>query len=255
MTPIKFRETEKIYHYTTKESGKAILSSMRLRMSPQSKMNDINEYDRRIFTFGCELEDIEAEMSKYYQSSFTLDNVRVPGFAIPTMWGHYAEQGRGICLVFDKEKLRSRIYNLGYFQRKVDYLNDYDPSIIVNDKNPEQYVLRNMKQLFFTKSKDWSYEREYRVISRSNVEPAEIDISDCIIAVIVNNFKDIDCNEQQTNSPTYKTLINSLKGTDIPVLLLNMAPLNGKYELINYEPDINGKIWYPKQSKIIGIDI
>lgn len=255
MTPERFQEIDKLYHYTSLKNGLLILLSRTMIMSHPSKMNDINESYRPIYcSLENDIEKVEKEIKKYYQSSFTLDDGKTPGFFIPAMWGHYADKGYGVCIVFDRKKLISRIESYGYCYDKVRYNENYDSSILV-EGNPQKYIREHINNVFFTKSKDWSYEREYRVICRSNVEPVEIDISDCIVAVIVNNFKDIDCNEQQTNSPTYKTLINRLSGTDIPVLLLNMAPLNGKYELINYEPDINGEIWYPKQGRIKDVNI
>ena len=75
-------------------------------------------------------------MAKYRQISLIKDNVRQQGFNIPAMWAHYAERGRGVCLVFDKKKLLS---GLGKNMRrgKVKYKVKYDPSLIINESSAE----------------------------------------------------------------------------------------------------------------------
>ena len=219
MTPEKFRSIEKLYHYTSLDTGNKIIWFQRLRMSRQSKMNDINESDRRLFSFECVIDDVENEMNNFFQSSFTFDNGRTSGFSIPAMWAHYAQKGGGMCLVFNKQKLLSKIN--GEFIRHgcIDYAKQYDSSIIV-ENNPQEYITKNYEEIFFTKSDDWSYEREYRIICRSEKALVEFDITDCIMAVIVHKFDDIDRHDNVFNSVKCRELINLTKKFGIPVLAL-----------------------------------
>lgn len=245
MTPEIFCNKEKLYHYTSLNSGLLILLSRTLRMSRPSKMNDINESYRPTYASGCENEEVENEMKKYFQNSFTLDDWRVPGFAIPAMWGHYADKGRGMCLVFDKRKLLSRMKSSGYCQGKVCYRRNYDSSIKVK-KDPQQFIKNNINKVFFTKSKDWAYEREYRVVCRSEKHAVEQDISGCIIAVIVYCFDDMTSGDKVVSSPTYKDLVNRIKRMNIPVLVLEQDLLNSQYVLLGYESNPNGEYWFPE---------
>ena len=70
--------------------------------------------------------------------------------ACPLMWAHYGDRHRGICLEFDawREDLRSAI--------KVQYRESY-PLFLLDDGNDISP--------FYTKSADWRYEDEYRLIS------------------------------------------------------------------------------------------
>ena len=254
MTPEIFRNMNKLYHYTSLNSGMLILLSRTFIMSHPSKMNDINESYRPTFSSGCEYKDVETEMKKYFQSSFTLDDGRVPGFAIPAMWGHYADKGRGMCLVFDKRKLLSRIESYGCYYGKIAYDKKYEPSIIVED-NPRQYIRRYIKDVFFTKSNDWAYEREFRVVCRAESKTVEIDLSDCIIGVIVYNFDDMDSGDKVISSPTYKNLVNRIKRMNIPVLALEQDLLNSQYNLMEYESNPDGEYWFPAKDNTQIVDI
>lgn len=254
MTPEIFRDTEKLYHYTSLKNGTLILLSRALIMSRPSRMNDINESYRPIYSSECEIEDVETEMKKYFQSSFTLDDGKIPGFAIPAMWGHYAEHGKGMCLVFDKKKLLSQIDSCGYKHGTVKYSKKYTSSIIVK-RDTKRFIEKHLKTVFFKKSADWAYEREYRVICRAENVPVEIDLSDCLIAIIVHHFDDIAPNDNIVTSPSYKSLVNRTNGMRIPVLVFNSAPLNGQYELIDYVSDPNGVYWYPQQNNYKELDL
>jgi hypothetical protein len=72
------------------------------------------------------------------------------------MWSHYAENHRGICLEFGvADNMLFR------FARKVQYRDEYPRWVPcdINDK-PDR-----VGELILTKSSDWSYEEEYRLIS------------------------------------------------------------------------------------------
>lgn len=234
MTPEKFNEIEKLYHYTSFEKGLLIILSRTMIMSHPSKMNDINESYRPLYcNYGNDIEEVEKELKKYYQSSFTLKDGKTPGFFIPAMWGHYANKGEGICIVFDRKKLISRFEQYGFFHDAVIYHEDYNSSILIEGE-PKKFIRENIKKIFFSKSKDWEYEREYRVVCRSEKTPVEFDLTDCILAVIVHKFddtKDVNLNQ----SAIYKSIVRRLKVINIPVLSLDWSSLDMQYELKDYE--------------------
>lgn len=247
MEPAIFCRIEKLYHYTSLDSAKKIISSGTLRMSPQSKVNDINESNRFISWESNITSDVFNEAGKYHQTSLTSDEDKKPGFAISPMWGHYAQRGKGVCLVFDKKRLLTIVERKGYDHGKVEYSDIYDSSILVRGE-PEEYFKKNIKHIFFSKSADWSYEREYRVIGRTNGGQMEIPIKDSLMAVIVYTFEDINENESPLSSATYSKLFRSLKTLNIPLLLFSLHSLNDRYELWQYrsESDSEGCIWYPE---------
>ena len=242
MTPEKFRDIEKLYHYTSFKNGMFILQSQTMIMSKPIKMNDINENNRFI---SCDNEKndigmVMNEMERYFQSSFTRDDGKIPGFAIAAMWGHYAENGKGMCLVFDKRKLLSRIKDEEFFKDKVTYEKDFDSSICV-EGNPKEYIQNNTKEVFFTKSDDWSYEREFRVVRRSLSSSVEIDLTGCIIAVIVHDFVDTPSDGCVYNAPSYINLVNRVRPLKIPVLVFSKDSISGPYSII--EGENGGRDW------------
>lgn len=74
------------------------------------------------------------------------------------MWAHYANNHRGICLIY-----RPTLDDYGLINRaiEVEYQKEY-PMVRLVDFNKLQETTVN--RLLLTKSKDWSYETEYRLL-------------------------------------------------------------------------------------------
>lgn len=80
-----------------------------------------------------------------------------------TMWGHYADKHKGICLEFDAN---SEVFAQAV---KVKYSNNIYCIDINNSSDlSEEHLLKHGYDLLFHKSVDWSYEREWRIINRAN---------------------------------------------------------------------------------------
>lgn len=88
-----------------------------------------------------------------------------------TMWSHYANEAKGVCLVFDKELLTkslldNRLRNYRMLKERVDY----DGIKLLRVKiNEEGEAIGNVEHLF-SKTKHWSGEEEYRIILELNPE-------------------------------------------------------------------------------------
>jgi len=70
------------------------------------------------------------------------------------MWSHYASNHSGICLIFDPHK------DISLFMVKVRYTDDFVPRNYYTENRIGALIMLS------TKSNDWSYEEEYRSISR-----------------------------------------------------------------------------------------
>lgn len=70
------------------------------------------------------------------------------------MWSHYSDSHRGFCVGFDSDIL----YQLSGHFRKVIY-DDVFPEVGLLDDSLDGFL-----KLFITKSTDWSYEKEYRIL-------------------------------------------------------------------------------------------
>lgn len=202
--------TKYVYHYTSCETlVRHILPSGKLRLSPFADMNDPREY--KTWTFNlysrCGFEKtfnhsaIETQASDLIKRDCKLlcttldgphsaddstDNIYDRGYCRPRMWAQYAEKHRGVCLVFDRQKLDHNIRvefsralviagKVAYRNRprsqRLDiwhaFLLDYDN---IRDLGMEKAVAVHFSQhhneLFLEKGADWADEREYRWIVR-----------------------------------------------------------------------------------------
>ena len=207
----RFNNTEKLYHYTTFESAIKILQSRTLLFGRLKDMNDINELYRPLaFDFHPNHRNeyneevyakMELDFSKYQQISLTRDWIR-NGFDIPAMWGHYANKGNGVCLVFDKKLFLKRIEE-DKGQRaifdEVQYSTNYSPVIVYQIDDNEDIVpfSRNEeKDYFYHKTNDWQYEQEFRVLIKSDSDSREkLEFQDALFAIIMHNAESVGHNK------------------------------------------------------------
>jgi len=126
------------------------------------------------------------------------------GFAIPSLWAHYSENHRGVCLVFDRTKLIISISQqcntqkhqfltgpvhytdpLGYFTSEFDV--DLTRCENLHDSILE-HIVEHKDTILFSKDRMW----QYRIVVVCNDDkPFEIDISDSLVGIFTSyNFPD-----------------------------------------------------------------
>lgn len=128
------------------------------------------------------------------------------------MWSHYSNSHKGFCVGFNTQKLiESNFFNNGC---KVFYPNNY-PLV-----NPFDNDLKKITSIFYNKSNDWGYEKEYRMTklfgyNRNNDEFQKQKIfyfEDNFISEVILGWKIskehrekllIECNKK--NIPVYQT--------------------------------------------------
>ena len=180
---------ESIYmcHYTTLKSFLKIWESKTLKFSLPSRLNDINEVSK--FYFGehkpmgwTNTTKLEKEVKLYKQISLTKETNMYSSCMIPAMWGHYGNNGKGVCIRIDISKVKP---SQKVFRGKVKYVKRIEP--VTYDKSDlTKFISMNRGILFFKKTKDWSPEIEYRLVSK---EEGFLDISNAISEVIItSNF-------------------------------------------------------------------
>ena len=203
----KFNDVERLYHYTSFDNAMAIIGTGKLRFSQLCSLNDINEAYRPEY-IGIDrtasISDFDKSFSildkgvitkaiqKFQQISLSIDADDNCGFTISPMWGHYAQKGTGICLVFDKNKLIRNLNSDDY--GIVQYRKEMDGSIIIPLDSTEDctgYINSHKREIFFTKTSDWSYEQEFRIVNMIKRKTNRyLDIKDAIIAVIINTNRE-----------------------------------------------------------------
>lgn len=245
LTPNQFNEMSNLYHYTTFNNLALILDSMSLRCSKLIGMNDFTEVEKVLFfeeisENNDELRNLITE--KYNtigQISFSQDNKGNKGYAINSMWGHYANKSEGCCLVFNKNKIITEAERKGYFFSSVKYnKGNTDCSIppeVKTESDVEKHFKNNWKSIFCNKTTDWKNEQEYRILDLSfNKDPQKLSIKDSLLGVIFHTI----CFDPTWNCPLIRHFIDKLKSMNLFALSYEYSNmLGGKkgYVLKDYE--------------------
>lgn len=167
-----------LFHYTKFESFMKILDDLTLLPSSFGKLNDLNEGNVNNMNMNRNFQ-VMYEAEKYIQErchilSFS-QNYDILGFGQegtnhPAMWGHYADNTNGVCIVIDKEafvKNNQAILDR-YFYKFEDVEYDIfntpkEEKINYTAKTAQDFIKDNWKCLFFLKHKDWENEDEHRL--------------------------------------------------------------------------------------------
>ena len=245
MNPFMIYSGKHVFHYTKFESALRIIATQSLKFGHFTNMNDIAEVKRDVYGM-VPPKTILDELSKYQSISLTLDDSSHRGFYIDPLWGHYAQGGNGACLVFDRNKLTQRVreqFGERATMRPIQYSSGHSNAIFTEGDSQEivkKFIKDNLKEVFFTKSIDWEYEQELRILIEGlGTEEKLLYGDDALIAVIVCLPKVDDYKE----SAEFKVLKSLLP--DIPIL--HYTTSLGNKELL----DENGE----KVCDIIGIDL
>ena len=234
-----------VFHFTKFESALRIIATKSLKFGRFDNMNDIAEVKRDVYGM-IPTDRINKELSNYQSISLTLDKPSHRGFKIDPLWGHYAQGGNGACLVFDIEKLSQRVFEQFGENATIDkihYLSEHTNAVFTEGNSQEaveKYIRDNLKDIFFTKSIDWEYEQELRIlIKEDSSEERRLYLVDTMIAVILCLPKIIDYKK----SAEFKVLKSLLP--DIPIL--HYTASLGNKELLNEHGE--------KACDIIGVDL
>jgi len=153
---------------------------------PEMPEEEITQFVENLYKQSCT--DVGKERIKKHQES-TLKELRSKKVGVFSLsanynnilsWGHYSDSHRGFCVGFNKEKLTSfcncdESLDLG----KVEYVREY-PAI-----NPYKTTLEEkLTKLLWTKSIDWKYEEEYRIIWYDGVKKT-LQIENGIIEKVI----------------------------------------------------------------------
>jgi hypothetical protein len=167
-----------------------------------------------------------------------LDDILLRGLARPRMWAQYAQDHKGFCLVFDREKLLSHMRNqfsknlllfgsISYRNRS--FVKSLEPNAfrlefdklqeIGMDAYVRAHMLTYFKELYFEKLEDWRDENEWRVLVLDHDgTPPLVDISGSLVGVIHG------ANTNQDDSEYARSLTSGLEITHTRLCWINHAP-------------------------------
>lgn len=194
----------RLYHYTSLDSFKKIWENQTLKFGIISQLNDINECSKRISTplsYG-EIKDIGQRVrisaqivNSYKQISLTKDyDSYIKGCMSPMMWGHYGDKRKGVCIELDFDKIH---FENGMHYKSVKYSDLIKYSIEIpaefnNQEMIEKHIIKEIDNIFFTKTSDWRGENEFRIISATH---DFLDIENAITNVYVTEYDSNTCLE------------------------------------------------------------
>lgn len=225
--------SEYLFHYTSMDKAIKIIASNTLLFGKLETMNDINESYRCVFGNDETIQKAYVLLKRYQQLSFVADKLPRRGYDIPSMWGHYAERGYGVCLVFDRQLL-TNCFSSDMIKGNVDYNTEYDSSIFIEGCDVERFFTDYNKQLFFTKTSDWANEQEFRVIVKSSNEMRmKMDFRNSLKAITLYFAEDVEKGESVFNSSN----IDILTRLNPKIQLLELGYWNGIANLRNNNGD------------------
>ncbi len=165
----------KFYHFLKEEYLEDFLRTGLLKTTQLGHSNDYFEFKPAFPNF--ELERAWNKVIKQAEPCVICLSARMSS---PTMWGHYGDQGKGVCLAFDipidkfiipfsnvrDTNSLSHLYRISGLQVLIAEVLYTNERYILNDKYP--FTSSDLNQITLNlacrKSLDWQYEREYRVI-------------------------------------------------------------------------------------------
>lgn len=238
MNKEKFNSIEKLYHYTSFDTALKILLTNSLHFGKLEQMNDVNESYRSVFYSNKSIIDsidVENALREYQQLSFTHDTDCYNGYNIPSMWGHYGDKGYGVCLVFDKHKILSYLDKVCWCD-DITYSTKYNGTINIENDDIHLFFENHKNEIFFTKTKDWEYEQEFRILKRNLTNGIDaFNYRDSLVSVIMYFARDVKKTESIFNSVNVKMIKRILPNLNI----LELGNLFGESNL----RDSEGKDW------------
>jgi len=181
-----------IYHFTTVEMALLyILPSLDLKLSPYLNTNDPKE--NQTFGFESIFENCDdfskVKLKKAFKEflnnycklicfstdyDFSENNTDflISGAISPTMWAHYGNNYKGICIVLCNDTFRSENKNENHdLFEKINYspylhfpLLDQTEWERRQDEYFKEFLIKNSKVFFFTKHYHWQSENEKRFV-------------------------------------------------------------------------------------------
>lgn len=144
------KDNVKLYYLTSEHWAKVILREGRLKLSTVAELNDPFEL------LGAEIgEPAARKIVKYLHGSLSKRYGLVcmsSTWQSPVMWAHYGDKHKGVCLAFD-------VMDKGGLE-----VNYHPKRLALRSTRPADLTPEVLTQLFTTKSAEWSYEKEYRLI-------------------------------------------------------------------------------------------
>ena len=191
----KFKDPEKIFKYVDFQTGMIILQNQKLKFTNPKDFNDPFDcnMDGVVFSLSGSIDDsIKRDIAilkglfdpKYldneilqkgfeHSESDKINKCGVTCFSLDgkndLMWAHYADKHKGMRLEFRNASVSSKIKGV---RIDIEGFVEYGVTGIVNYCESK---LVGLYRIFLTKAKNWSYEKEYRMLTLKGAGLYEFD--------------------------------------------------------------------------------
>ena len=152
---------------------------------------------------------IEEEQKKYKILSLSSD-----GFS-PQLWAYYAGNYEGLCICFKSEKSFSIAKKINYVKERTNYSFD------------------NMIECFYEKGEGWKYEKEWRIIKKTDDSFFRFDREEIACVIFGERIN------SEVKSHINKCLDPSIMRLDAHT---GMRTFNIYYQPMNYMTDFDGSL-------------
>lgn len=206
----------RLYHYTSFDSFVKIWLSKSLRFSPVSSVNDIQEKVIEASISNPEqlklAKSFIAIRKSFKQVSFTMDyDSYLKGCMSPMMWGLYADKTKGVCIELDYNIMpfpHNCLKGIVKYKTILKKYQGISPDV-KTESDLNSFIIKHQKELFFTKSKCWAGENEYRVLSK---EDDYLNIENAISTVYI-----------ATDNSPYLAFLRKLVNGIVPIKIFTHA--------------------------------
>lgn len=224
-----------LHHYTTRDAALGnILPLGQLRLSPLAWTNDPRESQPWLYGMSGPPEDdpdfdfleVMQTIDRRIRSTTKVacltrsdpetmardgaDYMFARGWSHSRMWDQYAGGHRGVCLIFDREKLSKQMHetlNAGVlWEEPVEYENVPIAAAYAQEFKyaeierlgvevfAEEHVAQHWRAFFFMKTRDWASEWEYRWVYRdSHPGPVFVSIREALAGIVIGaSFPEVD---------------------------------------------------------------
>lgn len=169
---------------------------------------------------------IEKEILKHYERGVCCFS---SSYNNPVLWSHYGDQHRGICIVYDSDRLPKPIINLVDYGGERNIKTSLIFDAVVKKSSTALEALE--KSILLRKAKEWKYEKEWRMIGEIGESDSPLRMREIIFGVrcsasmklmIVRAMEDrlekLKFSEMQYVAGSYKLKKKQMDGEDVAFL-------------------------------------
>lgn len=182
------QKCSRLFHYTKLQTFRDhIWPKKRLRSGEICHLNDLFEKHKKVSSASCTqvalIYAFEIIRNQFRQISFTMDfDSFKEGCMSSTMWAYYAESTNGVCIEFDPSKIH---FSADDICKPINYVDwpSREITIPANVKSLTElrsFIFDNVDSIFFTKSRDWDKENEFKILTTREFTYFDDDAIRCV---------------------------------------------------------------------------